>query len=370
MVRLRLLPVLLAVIALVAGCSSSTSSQSSGSTATSSAPAATAATAQRKPIPATAPLTVGQPFDLKGSFANHSAVAAANWADPFAFMDGGRIYTYATNTNGANIPVADTDGTTYVYRGDAMPKLASWTAPGAVWAPSVYRRADGTYVMFYDSAYGMTTKQCVGVATSSSPTGPFVDSAKAPLVCPVDLGGAIDASMLMVDGTPHLLYKSDGNCCDMPTSIWSVPLADDLLSTVGQPTELITNDQTWEGDVVEAPTMVRVGDRFLLFYAGNDWGTKNYAIGYAECASITGPCTKPRQTAWGPSMAGFQGPGGAAFLTTTNDVDLGTLAVGSEAVMVFHAWPQGKVDPAAGERELFVSIVEFGASGPSFVKVS
>lgn len=361
-----LVPLALALVALsvLAGCGSSSSSSTTTTTTDG-----VSASAARKPVSGPA-LQPGVTMDLKGDISNHTAIAAANWADPFAFVDGGSIYTYATNTAGANIPVAETtDGRSYVYKGDAMPKVASWTHTGAVWAPSVYRRSDGTYVMFYDSSFGITPNQCVGVATSQSPTGPFVDSNSAPLVCPMDLGGAIDASMLVVDGTPWLIYKSDGNCCQKPTSIWSQQLGSDWTTLVGSPSKLISNDQAWEGDVVEAPTMVHVGDRFYLFYSGNDWGTQNYAIGYAECSSITGPCTKPRTTAWGPSFSGFQGPGGASFLTTTNDVDLGALAVGAKTVMVFHGWPKGQVDPKDGNRELFVSIVEFGANGPEFVAV-
>ena len=356
--------VLLGPLLLLTACGSGASSTASSSSTT--IPAVSNPAEQRKPQqPST--LTPGVAIDIKGALASHTAVAAGNWADPFAFIDSGRIYTYATNTAGANIPVAasNTDGTAS-YLGDAMPRLASWTHPGAVWAPSVYKRSDGTYVMFYDSLYGLTPLQCVGVATATSPAGPFVDSSDRPLVCPTDLGGAIDASMLAVDGTPWLVYKADGNCCNKPTSIWSVQLSSDLQSTVGQPTKLLSNDQGWEGAVVEAPSMVHVGGTFYLFYSGNDWSTKDYAIGYAVCRSVTGPCSKPRSIAWGPSFSGFQGPGGASFLTRDNSVDLGALKVGDDVAMVFHGWPQGKVDPKNGERELFTSIVTFTPDGPTF----
>src|SRR3546814_17658334 len=38
--------------------------------------------------------------------------------------------------------------------------------------------------------------------------------------------------------------------------------------------------------------MVRSGGRYLLFYSGNEHRSAAYAVGYADCASPAGPCTK------------------------------------------------------------------------------
>ena len=78
------------------------------------------------------------------------------------------------------------------YVGDALPRLPKWTVSGYQWAPSVWARPDGTYVMYYSTpathpldcvanpsakgcirtAKGPTSAMCISAATSTIPTGP------------------------------------------------------------------------------------------------------------------------------------------------------------------------------------------------------
>ena len=75
---------------------------------------------------------------------------------------------------------------------------------------------------------------CISRATSANPAGPFVDDSSSAFVCPVSKGGAIDPSVFVAaDGTPWLLWKSDGDCCSLPTTIYSQQLSPDGLSVVG-----------------------------------------------------------------------------------------------------------------------------------------
>lgn len=53
------------------------------------------------------------------------------------------------------------------------------------------------------------------------------------------------------------------------------------LQLVGDPTILISNDQPWEGQVVEAPFMWQQDGRYYLFYSGNGYDTPHYGVGYA-----------------------------------------------------------------------------------------
>jgi hypothetical protein len=290
-------------------------------------------------------------------------VAQGNFADPFLLVVGDVVYAYATNVVGANIPVLrSASSTEAVYLGDALPTLPAWTEQGAVWAPSVYARADGSYVLFYDSLYGITGHQCVSRAVAKDPAGPFVDDSTQPFVCPLTEGGAIDASMVTVDGQPWLVYKADGNCCDLPTSIWSVPLSDDLLSLAGTPTQLITADQGWEGGVVEAPEIVEVQGSLYLFYSGNDWNSGNYAVGYATCASMTGPCSKPSTSPLLAAGGDVAGPGGQTLVFTP--------ASDSRAVVGYHGWLPGKVGAPGGERRLYVGEVSFADGAVSVIPYS
>lgn len=87
-----------------------------------------------------------------------------------------------------NVPTfTSTDLTHWRYAGDAFPTKPSWVAPSAgMWAPDVVFR-NGTYYLYY--AASDTTLpgggSAVGVATSTSPTGPWVDAGQ-PVVPPTD----------------------------------------------------------------------------------------------------------------------------------------------------------------------------------------
>ena len=68
----------------------------------------------------------------------------------------------------------------------------------------------------------------------------------------------------------------------MPTTIYSQQLSSDGLSVVGPAHRLIGASQSWEGNLVEGPSMIQNGNTFWLFYSANLWGTDNYGIGVAQ----------------------------------------------------------------------------------------
>ena len=306
-----------------------------------------------------------------------------DFADPFALYDDNTVYAYATNTtSGPNAPaahipvIAVTQSTGFAghYLGDALPTLPKWTVSGFQWAPSVWARPDGTFVMYYATpathplncvftpttpgcvmtTHGANTAMCISRATSKSPVGPFVDDSSSAFICPYQEGGAIDPSIyIRSDGTPWLLWKSDGDCCNQPTYIYSQQLSPDGLSTVGPPHELIGATQAWEGGLVEAPSMIKEGSTYWLFYSANLWGTPNYSIGIAACTSVIGPCTKPLDRAWHVSTnsANGQGYGGSEFFQT------GTLIW-----MVHHGLVPGEAGNYA-ERRLYVDLLVFPPNG-------
>ena len=47
--------------------------------------------------------------------------------------------------------------------------------------------------------------------------------------------------------------------------------------------------EAWEGQLVEAPVMVKRDGTYLVFYSANDYGSDQYAVGVASAPSITGP---------------------------------------------------------------------------------
>ena len=128
-------------------------------------------------------------------------------ADPFLLAEPDANYIYATNPTSANIPVYRSesgDTGTVEYLGDALPKVPDWTVQGFQWAPAVFARPDGTFVMYYATPQPPTTdgsprRQCISRATSSAPGGPFVDVNH--LAARFDGGGHVHAAGARITGT-------------------------------------------------------------------------------------------------------------------------------------------------------------------------
>jgi beta-xylosidase len=273
-----------------------------------------------------------------------------NFPDPTVVRLGATYYAYATNTGGALLPVmTSTDLRTWTprpaydpgatgdpYFNDALPHTASWGVdlPGSkgrlgkqVWAPGVFRWG-GRYVAFYALRARVAPRRtCIAVATSASPLGPFVDRTSRPVVCDGDEAGSIDPEPFVdpASGQPYLVWKSEGEAGRRPTRIWAQRL--DARGTAllpGAPRrQLLQTAMSWEGPIIENPSMVRYGGRWWLFYSGNDWASARYAVGYARCAGPLGPCTRASRTPLLRSTATTLGPGGAsAFLDAAGHLRL------------------------------------------------
>lgn len=276
-------------------------------------------------------------------------VFEGDFADPFVLADGPIFYAYATNTIAANVPVyRSATAVRGDYLGDALPKLPEWTEPGSVWAPSVLPRDDG-FVLYYTTRDVDSGRQCISLAVADQPQGPFIDESTGPLICQVDLGGSIDASPFVdTDGTAYLLWKSDGNCCNIETGIWAQQLGADGRGLVGEPVELLRADQPWEGELIEGPAMLEVDGKYFLFYSANAWDSADYAVGVAVCRGALGPCEKETAKPILLSQNGLAGPGGQEFFTDRQ----------GRQWVVFHAWTTEEVGYPNGARSLFLNEIE------------
>lgn len=58
-------------------------------------------------------------------------------------------------------------------------------------------------------------------------------------------------------------------------------LSKSWVQLAGEPQIVISNDQPWEGPVVEAPFLWQQHGKYYLFYSGNGYVTPEYAVGYA-----------------------------------------------------------------------------------------
>lgn len=279
--------------------------------------------ADAEPLPRASMLTL----------ASSQPAIRSDFADPAVLVVGDVYYAYATNAAGKHVQVARSfDLSHWISLPDALPTLPAWVdSRGSwVWAPDVIQ-IGRRFVMYYTARDVRSGRQCIGVASSADPFGPFADSNGGPFVCQRDLGGDIDASPFRDGGALYLYFKSDGNCCRIHAHLWGQRLSSDGLHLLGAPILLLTNDQGWEGDVVEAPNMLKTGRSYGLFYSGNDYATNRYAIGYARCQSPLGPCAKPADhpilsTNLAASIP-LLGPGGASLFQA-----------GGVIWVAFHTW--------------------------------
>jgi hypothetical protein len=198
---------------------------------------------------------------------------------------------------------------------DAMPTLPAWVEPNTgLWSPDV-RKVGNVYVMWFsghDWLYRLPwghMDECIGIATSASPTGPFVSPSHSPAICQVSEYGDIDPRTFVApDGQEWIYWKSDGNAGSLPTHIYGQRLASDGRTLTGPTVSLLTNDLPWEGPVIEAPQMVHVGNRYLLFFSGNISEGSNSGVGLALCQGPGGPCTSRYAGPWLGSNIQGAGP--------------------------------------------------------------
>lgn len=113
---------------------------------------------------------------------------------------------------------------------------------------------------------GPTNDHCIGVATASSPDGPFTANS-SPHICDLAHGGAIDPSGFQAPGGAlFLLWKVDGNSIGQSTPIMMQQVGANGFDLLGSPIQLITNGPA-DGGLVEAPSMVFWDgcERFKMF---------------------------------------------------------------------------------------------------------
>ncbi|GAA0626697.1 family 43 glycosylhydrolase [Kribbella sandramycini] len=258
-----------------------------------------------------------------------------DFPDPDVLKVGDTWYAYSTN-NSLHVPVASAptiDGP-WRMRGDAMPQGWSdgWSRYGATWAPDVAANADGSFTLTYTARHVASNRQCIGVALSSSPLGPFVPYGGQPLICTTQSGGAIDANTFVAaDGTRWLLWKNDGNAVGQSSTLWAQQAVDNGARLIGTRIAMLTAPA---GQVIEAPDIVQRDGRLTLFYSGGSYEGCGYVTAYATATSMAGPWTRAAAPFMTTGNTGLCGPGGADVITEADGL------TGGDKVMV-HAWVNG-----------------------------
>ncbi|KAK0664250.1 putative arabinan endo-1 [Lasiodiplodia hormozganensis] len=243
-------------------------------------------------------------------------VMAQNFPDPSIVYAEGYWWAFATMDQNINIQVArssDFQEWTYLSGVDALPDPPNWVnmASPNTWAPDVNVLDDGTYVMYFSATTtNDTTKHCVGAAKSNTVEGPYTP-VNGTLACPLDQGGAIDASGFKdweTRGTgwgPGNAIGNGGLCGNTIEPIVGTPLmllavAADGVTPQGSPVQLLDNAGVSDDGIVEAPALVKTYDgEYVLFFSSGCYSTDNYTVSFAMSS---GGVTGPYQRADGPLL--------------------------------------------------------------------
>lgn len=223
-----------------------------------------------------------------------------NIGDPFILKDGDTYYMYATSMPSLGFKVWQSENLVeWEEKGIAYNhnyQSEKW-AVSDFWAPEVIQKDDMYYLVFSARNFGGSLKTTI--ATSNSPTGPFIDTT-------VDIigkeGSYIDGHIFIDDDeTPYLYYVKDNfeNIIEGKhiSHIYVQQMSDDLLSLVGEANLILEPDQDWEnptGDYQwnEGPFIVKNENRYYLMYSANFFASSDYAVGYAVANNPMGPFEK------------------------------------------------------------------------------
>lgn len=242
----------------------------------------------------------------------HNPVFAQDFPDPYVLRLGTHnYYAYGTATGWEKgyFPILHSrDAVHWKPVGDifTLTHRPMWS-DADFWAPDVVKRGH-TYFAYFVGSIGGT--HCIGVATSSKPTGPFDD--RGQVGCNYRGGsGFIDPDVYLMPGGTAYLYVS----VDEPHHIAVMRLDRSLLRPGGPVRRLFGVSQSWESGpdftTVEGPYLFRHRALYYLLYSGNSYNT-DYAEGYATGRSPLGPFTK---CSCNPVLRGdraVKGPGGGS----------------------------------------------------------
>lgn len=249
--------------------------------------------------------------------------ASGSAADPGVIQPGGHFRVFTTGT-GAPGYRSTTSAAAPYEKLDVVLKNPGdltdyWFSNMSVWAPDVLNAGSGRYVLYFSGLSKRLggTNRCIGIATSTSPDGPYTPSTR-PIVCPgsqhtgvdpvpgriqADATGVIDAAPFTdAAGNRFLTYKTQGR----PSSLRMVPISDDGLSATGTSRQLVSDN-----GIIENPVMLQRGGRFVLMASRYGYLNCSYATVWMRSADRWNFSGQSWQTLLRTSDSRICGPGGA-----------------------------------------------------------
>ena len=221
-------------------------------------------------------------------------------ADPDILSANGKYYIYPTSTAGNEFRAySSTDLTNWVDEGVIfdLDTDCSW-ANDRPWAPTVVYRNNQYY--FY---YSASIK--IGVAVSSSPTGPFTDIGQPLIGSDPHTIDIIDPDVFVNDDGRAYIYYGGSNGSRMVYR----ELNPDMVSIANAPQDITPPNYT------EAPKLFKRNGTYYMMYSNGSWFNSSYNVRYATSTSPIGPWTYKGQVL--SSSGAYDGPGHHGVLRMT-----------------------------------------------------
>ncbi|MVN91247.1 glycoside hydrolase family 43 protein [Mucilaginibacter aquatilis] len=207
-------------------------------------------------------------------------------ADPTIFKDADTYYLYGTGkANGFGVYTSTDLKSWKLNELNALTKGESFGTSG-FWAPQVFKHQNKYYMAY-------TANEQIAIAEASSAMGPF----KQQQLKHITLSGKhIDPFVFKDTNGDFYLYfvrLTNGNRIYMARLNNNLT---DIDSTTLKPciaaTEIWENTANSNWPVTEGPTVVKIKNRYYMFYSANDFRNIDYAVGYATAPSPLGPWKK------------------------------------------------------------------------------
>jgi len=249
----------------------------------------------------------GGSADAPSLAGTNNPVLPGLYADPQVALFDGVYYIYPTTDGFANWTAtsfsvfSSTNLVNWTNRGVILdlPRDLTW-ATGHAWAPAI-TRVGSTYYFYF------CADQQIGVATASSPTGPFKDALGHALIATNAYGTqSIDPYLFTDDdGTNYLYFGSGTNGARV------VKLGADMKSLVGTPANITPSGAS---GVVEGSVMFKRNGTYYLQWSEGDTRTATYQVAYGKAQAPTGPFTRLGVILSQNTTLGILGPGGNTVL--------------------------------------------------------
>jgi arabinoxylan arabinofuranohydrolase len=228
-------------------------------------------------------------------FADNPVVQTNYTADPAPMVHNGRVYIYTGHDEDTIVNNFFTMNEWRVY---SSADMVNWTdhgsplrysnftwAKGDAWAGQCVPRNGKFY--YYVPMTQKNGGMAIGVAVSTSPTGPFTDALGRPLASTGT--GDIDPTVFIDEDEQAYLYWGNPN-------LWYVKLNPDMISYSGNPVQVslttagfgTRKDTSRATSYEEGPWFYKRGGRYYMVFAANGIPEQ---ISYATSTSATGPWT-------------------------------------------------------------------------------